>query len=73
MKAIIWSTNTCTYCEAARTYLEARNVEIEMRKLGDGWAMAQLHDEVPGARTVPQIFIDGQYIGGYDAVKEFLP
>ena len=72
MKAIVWSKYHCTFCEQAKSLLSRKGIEIEERKIGDGWTKEELHEAVPNARTVPQIFLDGEYIGGYNELQQKL-
>ncbi len=69
MKAVVWSKEHCPYCVNAKTLLESKGIEYEERKLGEGWTKEQLLEVVPNATKVPQIFIDGEYIGGFDQLK----
>lgn len=71
MKAIIWSKRDCPYCEQAKGILGLRGIEFEERKIGDGWSKEELLESVPTARTVPQIILDGQYIGGYKELENY--
>jgi len=72
MKATIWSKDMCPYCDRAKALLKQKGIEFEERKIGNGWSREQLLESVPSARTVPQIFLDGQHVGGYDdLVKHF--
>ena len=71
MKAIVWSNVGCTYCEQAKKLLESKGIAYEERNLAEGWAIQQLHEAVPGARTVPQIFVDDKYVGGYTQLVEY--
>ena len=71
MKAIIWSKYHCPYCDQARNLLELKGIEFEERKIGDGYTREDLLESVPTARTVPQIFIDDQLIGGYTELVKF--
>ena len=72
MKAIVWSKPDCPYCVQAEKLLKLKGYEIEERKIGFGWNREQLFEAVPNARTVPQIFLDGEHVGGYDnLVKHF--
>ena len=66
MKAVMWSKPDCPYCVKAEKLLKLKGYEVEERKIGFGWNREQLFEAVPNARTVPQIFLDGEYIGGYD-------
>ena len=70
MKAIVWSKPDCPFCVNAKTLLKQKGYEIDERLLGFGWNREQLLEAVPNAKTVPQIFLDGEYIGGFDNLKE---
>lgn len=72
-KAIVWSQANCQYCETAISVLKARGVEVEVRKLGEGtWTKEDLIKAVPTARSVPQIFVDDVYVGGYHSLVDTL-
>lgn len=70
MKAIMWSRYNCPYCDQARALLKSKGYEIEERKIGDGFTKEELLESVPTARTVPQIFLDGKYVGGFDDLRQ---
>ena len=72
MKATIWSKENCTFCVQAKQLLESKGIEFEERKIGKDWTKEQLLEAVPTARTVPQIFLDEQYVGGYQELKQRL-
>ncbi len=72
MKAIIWSKYHCTYCDQAKILLKQHQYEIEERKIGDGYTKEELLEAVPNARTVPQIFINDEYVGGFTELKQKL-
>ena len=73
MKAIVWSNVGCSYCEQAKNLLKAKDIEFEERNIAHGtWTVKQLQEAVPGARTVPQIFLDDKYIGGYQELQKHL-
>ena len=69
MKAIIWSKDACPYCVQAKNLLAQKNIEFEERKIGDGWTKEQLLEAVPDARSVPQIFLDGELVGGFTELR----
>jgi glutaredoxin len=69
MKAIVWSKDQCPYCDQAKALLTSRNIEFEERKIGDGFTKEELLEAVPTARTVPQIFLDGELIGGFNELR----
>ena len=66
MKVVIWSKNGCTYCEKAKALLKAKEIAYEERNINTSWTREQLLEAVPNARTVPQIFINNELIGGFD-------
>ena len=72
MKAIVWSKYQCTFCEQAKALLTQKGIEFEERKIGDGYTREELLEAVPTARTVPQIFLDGELVGGFNELKERL-
>lgn len=69
MKAIIWSKYNCTFCDQAKMLLQQKGIPYEERKIGDGYTKEELLEAVPTARSVPQIFLDEEYIGGYTELK----
>ena len=68
-KAIVWSKYQCPYCDQAKALLNSKGIQFEERKIGDGWTKEDLLEAVPTARTVPQIFLDDQLIGGFTELK----
>ena len=70
MKAIVWSKPSCPYCVMAKKLLERKGYEIEERVVGLGYTREQLIEAVPHARTVPQIFLDEEYVGGYEDLEK---
>jgi glutaredoxin len=72
MKAIVWSKYQCTFCEQAKALLTQKGIAFEERKIGDGYTREELLEAVPTARTVPQIFLDGELVGGFNELKERL-
>jgi glutaredoxin 3 len=70
--AVVWSQPNCKYCTMAKQLLLSKGYSYTEKKIGEGEAYKKkdLLAEVPNARSVPQIFLDGKYIGGYeDLVK----
>jgi glutaredoxin-related protein len=72
MTAIIWSKDNCPYCDQAKALLKQKGIEIQERKIGHGYTREDLLEAVPDARTVPQIFLDGNLIGGFTELKKHL-
>ena len=72
MKAIVWSKYHCPFCDQAKALLKQKGIAFEERKIGDGYTKEELLEAVPTARTVPQIFINEQLIGGFTELKKYL-
>lgn len=72
MTTIVWSKDNCSYCEQAKSLLKQRNIAYEERKIGHGYTRENLLEAVPNARTVPQIFIHNQLIGGFTELQTYL-
>jgi glutaredoxin 3 len=64
----IYTTPTCPYCHAAKALLHSKGVDFDEISVIDPDLRAKMTDRANGRRTVPQIFIGGQHIGGYDDV-----
>ncbi len=71
MKAVVWSKYHCPYCDQAKALLKQKGIIFEERKIGDGFSKEDLLESVPGARTVPQIFLDDKLIGGFTELKKY--
>ena len=72
MKAIVWSKDQCTFCDQAKALLEMKGIEYEVRNIMHDWTREQLLEAVPTARTVPQIFLDDEYVGGFQELRKRL-
>lgn len=70
--AVVWSKYHCPYCDQAKALLKMKGIEFEEKKIGDGYTKEDLLEAVPTARTVPQIFLDGELIGGFTELKAHL-
>lgn len=69
-KVEVYSTQVCPYCVRAKSLLDAKDVDFEeIDVTGDDEARIALVAKAGGRRTVPQIFINGQSIGGYDDLR----
>ena len=73
MTAVLWSKEQCPHCVQAKNLLKLKNIDFEERNLSDGgWTKEQLLEEVPTARSVPQIKIGGQYVGGFTELQQYI-
>ena len=66
-KVEIYTKFGCGYCHRAKRLLDEKGVEYEEYDITMGGPKrAEMQERRPDARTVPQIFIDGEAIGGSD-------
>lgn len=69
-KIEIYTTPLCGYCHAAKRLLTAKGATFsETDVSGDAGARQAMTERAGGKRTVPQIFIDGRHIGGFDELS----
>lgn len=72
MSVILYTKTTCPYCINAKRLLESKGVayeEILFPNLSDDEKEA-LSQKTNGYRTVPQIFINDVFIGGFDQLNK---
>ena len=71
MRTLVYGKNNCPFCAQAKDELEMRGIHYEYISLEE---IGKTAAEVTGrkVKTVPQIYIEGQYIGGYDELMQHL-
>lgn len=70
-KAIVYTTIYCSYCQAAKQLLTDHDIEFEEIALDDKPELRTKISEANGGwRTVPMIFIDDKFIGGYQELRK---
>jgi len=66
-KIEMYTKTVCPYCVKAKNLLKQKGVEVTEYNLSEKPELLEdMQKRNPGARTVPQIFINGQSIGGCD-------
>jgi len=66
-KVEIYTWRTCPFCIHAKDLLQSKGVKfIEYNIDGDEAARSQMQNRAHGRRSVPQIFINDEHIGGCD-------
>jgi glutaredoxin 3 len=63
---VLYTTGWCPYCMRARTLLEGKSVAYQEIGVEDPERRAEMIGRSGGRRTVPQIFIGGRHVGGFD-------
>ena len=72
MKAVVWSKPACVYCEKSKALLKSKGIEYEEKNIADGHKIQDLLEMVPNARTMPQIWLDEEHIGGFYELEKKL-
>ena len=62
----IYTTTVCPYCVRAKDLLKRKGQSYTEISAEDDAARTAMIERAGGRRTVPQIFINGQHIGGSD-------
>ena len=66
----IYTGPLCAFCDRAKALLSKKGVSFkEINLASDPNKMDEMIKKTKGMRTVPQIFIDGQHIGGNDKLQ----
>jgi glutaredoxin 3 len=65
-KVQIYTTHWCPYCTAAKALLEDKGVAYDEVDVTDPALRMEMVQRAHGRRTVPQIFIGEQHVGGFD-------
>ncbi len=70
-RVTVYSAANCSFCSRTKIMLEKWDIDYnEVRIDGDNAAMKEFAEVTNGARTVPQIIIDGRAIGGFTELTE---
>ena len=71
-KVSIFTKPGCPHCNRAKDTLIANGIEYEEIELGKNGLSYSSLKAVTGQDTTPQIYIDGQHIGGADALEQWM-
>jgi glutaredoxin 3 len=70
-RVTVYSTGTCPICDKTKTLLNKWHIPYqEVRVDLDRQALKQMLELTNHARTVPQLAIDGEWIGGFNELTE---
>ena len=73
MKATVYSTNKCVWCDRVVTLLKSKEIETEKIDVTEDGRLQEMQ-KIAGSKvnTVPQVIIDETYIGGYTETERFI-
>lgn len=75
MKFEIYSKENCIYCTKIKDLLTFHGITYEEKSLSAGYTKEDIQARVEGDKkinTVPQVFVNNEYLGGYLEVVEFI-
>ena len=74
MKAIMYGTSKCSWCDRVANMLNNSEIEVEKIDVSESKENLKSMKSVAGKNTttVPQVVIDGKFVGGYSEVERFL-
>ena len=56
----------CSYCDRAKTALRERRLAFVELDISDQTVLAEFRSRLPRTKSIPQIFVDGEHIGGFE-------
>lgn len=68
-RILIYTSPFCMHCHAALALLESKGVDVEQINVAMVPGARAEMIEKSGRRSVPQVFIDGQHIGGNEELR----
>ena len=68
----IWGKPQCPFCDQAKRLCETRGLKFSYKQLGVDFDREEVLQLFPGARTFPQIKVNGLPVGGYDNLTKYL-
>ena len=66
----VYSTPNCPFCVSAKALLNSKNLSFKEIDVSDDIESLQKMVKLSGLRSVPQIFINNQSIGGFDELSQ---
>lgn len=68
----IYGKPMCPFCDKAKALCETRGYKYTYKSLGTDYTKEELLENFPGARTVPQIVVNGEKVGGFDGFTKYI-
>lgn len=69
-RVVVYTKDYCSFCHAAKALLRAKSVDFEEIDVTDDELLQEEARRMSGRSAVPQIFIDGRPLGGYQELKQ---
>ena len=72
MKAVVYTKPMCGYCISAKNLLKSKGIEYEERYLDSQQVIKEFIEQHPTKRSMPQIWLDDEYVGGFRELQQKL-
>ncbi len=68
-KIEIFTGPDCGYCTAAKSLLDEKKLKYTERDISSPNILSEFRERLPRVKSIPQIFIDDEHIGGYEDLR----
>ena len=68
----IWGKKDCVFCESAKSFLDNRKIDYDYLELDRDFSREEILQHFPGAKSFPQIVINGQKVGGHNEMTKYI-
>ena len=73
MKVSIYTKDNCIWCDRAKILLDSKKISYNEIDLSDDSERLKFYEKIgDNVKTVPQVFIDDNRIGGFQDLRVFL-
>lgn len=69
-RVVVYTKNCCPFCNYTKSLLRSKNVDFEEINVTHDHHLQEEVQRLSGRRTVPQIFIDGKSVGGFEEIRQ---
>ena len=70
IKIEIYTKNICVFCDRAKEFFKSKNLEYSEYNIDDNPSyLIEVLKKSNGQKTMPQIFINNNHVGGFDDLK----
>lgn len=69
LKILVYSKSTCMYCIRAKDLLDKNSIPYQMIDLSNNVDLHQKLAAKTGQNTVPYVFVNDQFVGGFNQLK----
>ncbi len=66
---VVYTKSYCPYCEAVKRLLKSKGVQFKEADVTNDAEKLEELVRTTGHQTVPQVFINEKFIGGFDELK----